>query len=550
MHSPKISILILIALLGLPIHAAAEPTPARASQVATAPTATAADTELALELKVLEKSLEMERKLLEAHKEAVAGQQKSVDWWIAFISFAMAVVALLGGVIPYFFYRRESESLKEKQNELAELQQKADKQLEQAKELCEQAEKHSKEAEHHLSEIINIRQTAEQHTDDIEKMKNVTLGNLSTESGADNKAGIQAANELKENREIPLIEQLRAKALVLSHTAEIQANTAAYEKALTAWKSVLLEDEEDAQANFSTAFCNHMLAHLSEGTKKAQYLAEAGKQYARTLATDSQHYAAASNWGTVLDEEAKALAHSGRLNDALEKWQQAEERFQLALNIKNDDYNSINNWGSALNQEAKTLANAGRLNNALEKWKLAGERYQQALNIKPEFYGAANNWGIALSEEAKALASADRLNDALEKWKLAGKLYQQALVIKQDFPEAANNWGIALNQEAQALAQTGNEQKAHNKRQQALELLSNFIQKHPERTAELSYNLACVHALNNQTEQTIQALETCRQSGCLPDKAHIETDKDLDPIRNSEAFQTWFQQAFPENTPN
>lgn len=400
MHSPKISALILIPLLGSPIYAAAEPSSARVSQVAAAPTATAADTERALELKVLEKSLKMERKLLEAHKDTVAGQQKNIDWWVSFIGIFMAVVALLGGVIPYFFYRRESESLKEKQNELAELQQKADKQLEQAKELCEQAEQH-------LSEIINIRQIAEQHADDIEKMKNVTLGTPSTESDADNKAGIQAANELKDNRKIPFIEQLRAKAIVLHNAANSQHNTAAYEHALTAWKSVLLENEDDAQAHFGAAYCQHKLAKLSnDETQKAHYLTE------------------------------------------------------------------------------------------------------------------------------------------------AGKYYQHALAIKQDFSEAANNWSGALLHEAQALAQTGNEQKAHNKRQQALDVLSDFIQKHPEHTAELSYNLACVHALNNQTEQAIQALETCRQSGCLPDKAHIETDKDFDPIRNSEAFQAWFQQAFPENTPN
>lgn len=100
MHSPKISILILIALLGLPIHAAAEPTPSRVSQVAAAPTATAADTELALELKVLEKSLEMEQKLLEAHKDAVAGQQKNIDWWVSFIGIFMAVVAYLAVLSP------------------------------------------------------------------------------------------------------------------------------------------------------------------------------------------------------------------------------------------------------------------------------------------------------------------------------------------------------------------------------------------------------------------------------------------------------------------
>lgn len=488
--------------------------------------------------------------------------------------------------------------MKEKQNELAKLQQEADKQLTQAKELCKQAEKHSKEAEQHLSEIINIRQAAVQHTDDIEKMKNVTLGNLSTESDTDNKAGIQAANELKDNRKIPFIEQLRAKAIVLHNAANSQHNTSAYERALTAWKSVLLENEDDAQAHFGAAYCQHMLADLSEGTQKAQYLAEAVKHYSKSLSINPNDYISSSNCGVALSSEAIFFANTDCLNNAQKKWRQADKYFQQALDIKHDYYGAISNWAAATSGEARALADNNRLHDALEKWRQADERFQQASAIKNDDQETAYNWGVSsaaearalagagyikeakqkrmqainhyllaltlnhsdyqtlsnlgivLSEEATVLVSENHLDEAEQKWEQAGECYQKALNIKPDFSAAALNWSVSLLNEIQALTQTGRKQEAHNKQQQDFDLLYNFTQKHPEHASYLSYNLACVHALNNQTEQAIQALETTRQGGRLPDKVHIETDKDLDPIRNSEAFQAWFQQAFPENTPN
>ncbi|WP_373740310.1 hypothetical protein [Neisseria sp.] len=446
-----------------------------------------------MELNVLEKTLEIEKRLLDTHKTAVEGQQKSMDWWFGFLSFAMAVIALLSGLIPYLIYRRA-------QKDLEQGREKITAQLAQTKQLCEQAEKYNQQAQEHLSAIENTRQQAEKHKDEIAAMKQVSFGTPkiqpNDENNTDNAAGIKAAEELKENTEIPLIERLRARAILLQDSAH---DTTTYEQALTAWKAVLLEDENDVQANFGAGYCSYELSLNAADQRKEHLLTEARKYYEKTLAVAPDHYQAANNLGLTLNSEAQILSAADRLNEAQEKWRMAAERFRQVLDIKSDYYQAACNWGVALAREAQALSAAGRLNEAEEKWWMAAERFRQALDIKPDADEAARNWSAALIHEAQALSAAGRLNEAQEK------------------------------------------------RQQSIDLINSFIKNYPEYTAVLSYNLAFTYALGNQPEQAVQALETARLGGSLPDKARIEADKDFDAIRNTEVFQTWFKQAFPES---
>ncbi len=51
-----------------------------------------------------------------------------------------------------------------------------------------------------------------------------------------------------------------------------------------------------------------------------------------------------------------------------------------------------------------------------------------------------------------------------------------------------------------------------------------------------AYNLACLAALRGQKDEARRWLEASLAAGNLPDRGHLETDKDMDPIRG----EAWF----------
>ncbi len=143
---------------------------------------------------------------------------------------------------------------------------------------------------------------------------------------------------------------------------------------------------------------------------------------------------------------------------------------------------------------------------------------------------APYNWGIALTDQAGAKQGeeADRL------FQLAGEKYAAAIDIKPDKHEALNNWGNAMIN--QSYTRQGDE--AGRLLDQAEEkcLLAEEIQ--PGKGA---YNLACIAALREDQQGCRQWLETCREQGALPDRAHLESDSDLDPVREADWFKEFLE---------
>ena len=59
------------------------------------------------------------------------------------------------------------------------------------------------------------------------------------------------------------------------------------------------------------------------------------------------------------------------------------------------------------------------------------------------------------------------------------------------------------------------------------------------------FNRACIAALRGQHEKVLELLEECRQAGTLPSREHIESDKDMDSLRDLEAFKEFVKRAYP-----
>ncbi len=219
--------------------------------------------------------------------------------------------------------------------------------------------------------------------------------------------------------------------------------------------------------------------------------------------------------------------------------------YKEALGIKPDMHEAANNWGSALDDEAKALADSGDLPAAQVKWAEAATKYQQALAIKPDKHEAANNLGLALAGEAQALAGSGDLPAAQAKWAEAAAKYQQALAIKPDMHEAANNWGAALAREAQALQKEGQKEQAQTLLAKAQGVLEKQGKAFPQSAGALAYNLACVYGMQGLATLCVAQLEVSREAGELPDRQHLEQDGDLDAVRNAPEFQAWWLAHFP-----
>ena len=67
----------------------------------------------------------------------------------------------------------------------------------------------------------------------------------------------------------------------------------------------------------------------------------------------------------------------------------------------------------------------------------------------------------------------------------------------------------------------------------------------PQDSAKGLYNRACIAALRGQHERALELLEECRKAGTLLSREHLEKDKDMDSLRDLDAFKEFMEQAYP-----
>ena len=456
------------------------------------------------------KELEATQKAL--YSSWLDGQRKTIDWWLAFLAIMMGVLALAGVAIPYLMGRKDKELM-------TQLLKEADKAVADAQQQLHNIKTAALEVGQH-------RERARADAAAIAAIKDATSGQEQTEEKKSELAA--AAKQVKEDPQASQSDKLRAEAV----QAATDKDT---EKAYRLWAAVVALEPTDHVAQFNTGYWAQMQAEKETETPQRTrfWLQEAARAYAQALQIKPDMHAAASNWGSALNDEAQALAGSD-LPAARALWLQAGQRYAQALQIKPDKHEAASNWGIALVAEAKALA-AGDLPAARALWLQAGQRYAQTLQIKPDMHDAAFNWGHALAAEAQALAGCD-LPAARVLWLQAGRRYGQALQIKPDMHEAAQNWGNALMHEWSALVATDTN-AASEILERAITLLQSHAQSAP---AVVAYNLACCFALKGDVPEALKWLDCDTRAGTLPAKLKTQTDKGFDGIRDDSRFIAWF----------
>jgi NAD-dependent SIR2 family protein deacetylase len=284
---------------------------------------------------------------------------------------------------------------------------------------------------------------------------------------------------------------------------------------------------------------------------------DTGGEYAKALQQRlHQRLHDAKNKESSLGSDATSQAHS---TNQAEQWLLAGQHKQVQswyeqLTQPDDAQHDLGAWGyimdgTALAAEAQALIAqdpSKNLPEARSLWQAAGEKYALALKIKADKHEAANNWGVALDAEAKALIAQDpskNLPEARSLWQAAGEKYALALNIKDDKHDAANGWSVALSHEVHAIKDSAPRQ-AEALLNQAQDLLERNAAMSDTGAKAVSYNLACVCAMQGKAAACVAQLEVCRQAGNLPERQHLQEDKDLNPIRQSPEFQAWWRIYF------
>ncbi len=257
----------------------------------------------------------------------------------------------------------------------------------------------------------------------------------------------------------------------------------------------------------------HLLSELED---VAEFPVQSESEIDILTDTQKRLEAAASSWeedtgGEGQSQQALLSGTELEVGDP-EKLSEAE-RVARAWNLVNSGIRIRKKASSLMGSEATQLFQE-------TYWK-----YAEAVRIKPDMHEAYFNWGNALVHEAKLLMD----EAAFNKYGEASMKYAEAVRIKPDDHEALGNWAISLIWEASSLQGEERSKKLTEVKEKAL-----LAQIHGGKEV---FGLACVHALLGESDDALNVLEACLADGTLPSLTHLETDSDLDSLRDKPRFQ-------------
>jgi hypothetical protein len=178
---------------------------------------------------------------------------------------------------------------------------------------------------------------------------------------------------------------------------------------------------------------------------------------------------------------------------------------------------------SAIKQTKEARKSEG--NKADYLFKKVYEDYADIVQDDPLRAEALYFWGHALLHQAKTKTGEEALNlyrDAILKFAFC-------LILEPNYLAAAIDGGVCYMDMAR-LEGAAKNSELYAKAQQEFER-ANSIQ-----AGAASYNLACIHALRDESDACLKALENARDKGSLPDTQDIVNDPDMASVQD----RAWF----------
>lgn len=178
---------------------------------------------------------------------------------------------------------------------------------------------------------------------------------------------------------------------------------------------------------------------------------------------------------------------------------------------------------TAINDTVKARASEGQAADVL--YNAAYHNYTEVLLGDPLRSETLYNWGFALLYQAKTKTGDE-----------AVKLYQEAiakfyfcLLLNPSYLGSAINVGVAFMDLARL--------EGVDCYDEIYSMARNYFDKaNAIQSGSASYNIACIHALRDEKQACLEALENAKNKGYLPDAEEIMSDPDLDKAKN----QLWF----------
>jgi serine/threonine protein kinase/Flp pilus assembly protein TadD len=223
-------------------------------------------------------------------------------------------------------------------------------------------------------------------------------------------------------------------------------------------------------------------------------------------------------WDPKIDHVRQAEEESRRAVDLDPDLAEAHVARGLALSLTKQYAESERAYETAIRLNPQLLAAQyffGRICQSQGKLAEAASHFEEACRICPDDYQSATHLGsvyVGLGRMADAEA-ADRIG----------------LQIAERHLELHPDDARALYLGATTLCRTGEPARA-------LDWASRALAIDPEEPVTL-YNVACVYALQGQTDQALDCLEGAVKHG-FAHKAWIENDSDLDSLRGTDRYQT------------
>ena len=181
---------------------------------------------------------------------------------------------------------------------------------------------------------------------------------------------------------------------------------------------------------------------------------------------------------------------------------------------------------------------AAAQSNPVEKirlWEEAEQLLLQAMKLAPQ-----DDKSYAMLAGLKA-QQADEQSNPVEKVHLrekAERLFLQAKELNPKGSEVLNMLATLKLEQARDAAPEDRDGLLAAAETYLAELL-------PQDSAKGLYDRACIAVLRGQHERALELLEECRKAGTLPSREYLEKDKDIDSLRDLDAFKEFLEQAYP-----
>lgn len=162
----------------------------------------------------------------------------------------------------------------------------------------------------------------------------------------------------------------------------------------------------------------------------------------------------------------------------------------------------------------------------------AYKKFSSAALLDPRNADILHSWGLTFYDDADRKEG----KEAKDLYKAACEKFEEALELGPDNAKVLNDWGATLMEQARSRSDTKRSNVLYEKAKEKI-LAANALEP-----GIGAYNLACFHGLRGEGEECRKHLTQAQETGNLPEKGHLKTDKDLDNVRDSSWFQAFMEE--------